>query len=45
MWVLPDLARARAETGHVDEARRHVERCREIIDGGEDWRGRRASPT
>jgi len=42
-WVLPDLARALAELGRIDEARIHVERCREILDGGEDWRGRRAT--
>jgi DNA-binding SARP family transcriptional activator/tetratricopeptide (TPR) repeat protein len=42
LWVLPDLARAKAETGRLDEARAHVDRCREIIAGGEDWRGRRA---
>jgi DNA-binding SARP family transcriptional activator/tetratricopeptide (TPR) repeat protein len=41
LWVLPDLARAKAETGRLDEARVHVDRCREIIAGGEDWRGRR----
>jgi hypothetical protein len=40
MWVLPDLARAHAETGRLDEARVHVDRCRMIIAGGEDWRGR-----
>ena len=41
MWVLPDLARACAETGRLGEAREHVERSREILAGGEDWRGRR----
>ena len=41
MWVLPDLARVRAETGRVEDARAHVERFREILDRGEDWRGRR----
>jgi ATP/maltotriose-dependent transcriptional regulator MalT len=40
MWVLPDLARVRAETGRVEDARAHVERCRAIMDRGEDWRGR-----
>jgi tetratricopeptide (TPR) repeat protein len=40
MWVRPDLARARAETGRLEEARMHVERCREITARGEDWRGR-----
>jgi DNA-binding SARP family transcriptional activator/exonuclease VII small subunit len=39
-WVRPDLARALAETGRVEEAREHVERCAEIMAGGEDWRGR-----
>ena len=28
MWVLPDLARVRAEAGRVEEARAAVERCR-----------------
>jgi DNA-binding SARP family transcriptional activator len=41
MWVLPDLARVRAEGGAVDDARVHVERCHEILGRGEDWRGRR----
>ena len=41
MWVLPDLARVRAEGGRVSEARGHVERCRSILGRGEDWRGRR----
>jgi DNA-binding SARP family transcriptional activator/tetratricopeptide (TPR) repeat protein len=41
MWVLPDLARVRAETGRVEAARAHVERSREIAGRGEDWRGRR----
>ena len=40
MWVLPDLARVRAETGRIEDARAYVERCREIADRGEDWRGR-----
>jgi tetratricopeptide (TPR) repeat protein len=41
LWVLCDLARVQARTGRLDEARVHVDRCREIVDGGEDWRGRR----
>jgi DNA-binding SARP family transcriptional activator/tetratricopeptide (TPR) repeat protein len=41
IWVLCDLARARAETGQVDEARMHLDRCRKIIGSCEDWRGRR----
>ena len=40
LWVRPDLARALAELGRVDEAREHADRCRAILDGGEDWRGR-----
>ena len=40
MWVRPDLARARAEVGQLVDARRHVERCREIMGLGEKWRGR-----
>jgi tetratricopeptide (TPR) repeat protein len=41
MWVLPDLARALAETGRVAEARAHADRCATIITAGEDWYGRR----
>lgn len=41
LWVLPDLARVLAETGQLDEARKHIERCTAIIALGEDWRGRR----
>jgi DNA-binding SARP family transcriptional activator/tetratricopeptide (TPR) repeat protein len=40
LWVLPDLARAEAEAGRVEEARAHVERCAEIVADGENWRGR-----
>jgi DNA-binding SARP family transcriptional activator/tetratricopeptide (TPR) repeat protein len=40
MWVRPDLARALVETGRPAEARVHVARCREIMGGGDDWRGR-----
>jgi tetratricopeptide (TPR) repeat protein len=40
LWVRPDLARVRAEDGNLDDARRHVERCREILSGGENWRGK-----
>ena len=40
LWVRPDLARALAELGRVQEAREHVDRCRAIVAGGEDWRGR-----
>ena len=42
-WVLPDLARALAADGRAEEARAHVERCREILAAGEDWRGRLAT--
>jgi DNA-binding SARP family transcriptional activator/tetratricopeptide (TPR) repeat protein len=40
LWVRPDLARACAQGGDVDTARAHLERCGELISGGEDWRGR-----
>ena len=43
VWVLPDLARALAAQGRTGEARAHVERCREILESGEDWRGRLAT--
>jgi DNA-binding SARP family transcriptional activator/tetratricopeptide (TPR) repeat protein len=39
-WVLPDLARVRAEAGRTTDARAAVERCRAILERGEDWRGR-----
>jgi DNA-binding SARP family transcriptional activator/tetratricopeptide (TPR) repeat protein len=42
MWVLPDLARALAEVGQVEAARAHVDRCREIMTGADDWHGRGA---
>jgi ATP/maltotriose-dependent transcriptional regulator MalT len=42
MWVLPDLARVRAETGRVEDARACVERFSAIVARGEDWRGRGA---
>ncbi len=45
LWVLPDLARALAEAGRVDEARVHVDRCVAIMAEGEDWRGRRGTAT
>jgi tetratricopeptide (TPR) repeat protein len=40
LWVRPDLARALTEIQKLEDARGHVERCREILDRGEDWRGR-----
>jgi tetratricopeptide (TPR) repeat protein len=40
MWVRPDLARARAETGRLEQARLDLERSRKITARGEDWRGR-----
>jgi hypothetical protein len=40
LWVRPDLARALAECGRAEDARGQVERCRAILRGGEDWRGR-----
>jgi tetratricopeptide (TPR) repeat protein len=40
LWVRADLARVRAETGALEAARAHAERCREITGNGEDWRGR-----
>ena len=42
LWVLPDLARASAESRRLEEAGGHLARCHEIIEIGEDWRGRRA---
>jgi tetratricopeptide (TPR) repeat protein len=43
MWVRPDLARALADCGRADEAHPHLDRCRELLAGGEDWRGRAGS--
>ena len=45
MWVLPDLARASAETGRLREARAHVERCPEIVAGGRTGAVGAASPS
>jgi len=39
MHVRQELARIYAETGRPAEAHPHLARCREIIMGGEDWRG------
>jgi tetratricopeptide (TPR) repeat protein len=39
LWVRPDLARAHAQSD-VAAAREHLERCLEILGGGEDWRAR-----
>ena len=40
MLLRPELAILAAETGRPDAAREHLARCREILRGGEDWRGR-----
>jgi DNA-binding SARP family transcriptional activator/tetratricopeptide (TPR) repeat protein len=40
LWARPELARARAEHGSPAVARADVERCLELLDGGEDWRAR-----
>jgi DNA-binding SARP family transcriptional activator/tetratricopeptide (TPR) repeat protein len=40
VWGRPDLARALAEGGNPAAARVHVERCIELVGGGEDWRAR-----
>jgi tetratricopeptide (TPR) repeat protein len=40
LWVRIDLARVLAESARPAEARTHAERCRAIVGGGEDWRGR-----
>jgi tetratricopeptide (TPR) repeat protein len=40
LWVRPDLARALAAVGRVDEAGEQLARCRAIAEDGEDWRGR-----
>lgn len=40
LWVQIDLARAHADAGHTEAARRHVDRCLELVGNGEDWRGR-----
>jgi tetratricopeptide (TPR) repeat protein len=40
LWVRPDLARALAALGRVDDAREQLDRCRAITESGEDWRGR-----
>ena len=40
LWARPELARARAEDKSPAAARAEVERCLELLDGGEDWRAR-----
>jgi tetratricopeptide (TPR) repeat protein len=40
LWVRPDLARALAEGENAAAARVQVERCLELVGGGEDWRAR-----
>jgi DNA-binding SARP family transcriptional activator/tetratricopeptide (TPR) repeat protein len=40
LWVRPDLARALAEGKNAAAARVQVERCLELVGGGEDWRAR-----
>lgn len=37
--VRQELALVYAETGRPEQAHPHLARCREIITGGEDWRG------
>ena len=39
MHFLPELASLCVATGRAADARPHVQRCREIIAGGEDWFG------
>jgi DNA-binding SARP family transcriptional activator/tetratricopeptide (TPR) repeat protein len=39
LWARPNLARAYAEAGNPTAARTQVERCLEIANDGEDWRG------
>ena len=40
LWVQIDLVRVEAANGRLEAARQHLERCREIVGNGEDWRGR-----
>jgi DNA-binding SARP family transcriptional activator/tetratricopeptide (TPR) repeat protein len=40
LWLRPDLARVQAELGRHAEAHEQVERCRDVLRVGEDWRGR-----
>ncbi len=39
MRLRPDLVVLLAETGRVSEARPYLERCRDVLAEGEDWRG------
>jgi tetratricopeptide (TPR) repeat protein len=39
MHVRLELALIYAETGRPEQAHPHLARCREVITGGEDWRG------
>ena len=40
LMVRAELARIHAVSGSADAADEHLERCDEIVDAGEDWRGR-----
>jgi tetratricopeptide (TPR) repeat protein len=39
MWVRPEVALLYTDLGRSGEARPHLDRCREILADGEDWRG------
>lgn len=40
LMIRAELARLHAAAGNIDCADEHLLRCDEILDGGEDWRGR-----
>jgi predicted ATPase/class 3 adenylate cyclase len=39
IWARRELALVLADSGRVEAAEAHLGRCREIMAGGEDWRG------
>ncbi len=39
IWARRELALLLADTGRLEDAEAHFDRCRQILAGGEDWRG------
>ena len=43
MWLRPEAALIHSALGELDRAEAEIRRCRQIVDGGEDWRGLRGN--
>ena len=39
IWARRELALLLADAGRLEDAEAHLDRCREVLAGGEDWRG------